>query len=311
MKNAPAKRSPIIEESLNMLRASLPATIEIKQHLEKDKDLAIADATQINQVLINLCTNAHHAMRDKGGTLEVSLNAVHIDKTEAAKLGTVPPGPFLKLTVKDTGAGIAPQALNRIFDPYFTTKVHGEGTGLGLAVIHGIIKNHGGVIIVESQTGKGSIFKVYFPRITHGKESVNLPETINMPLGNGECVLFVDDEITLTDVVQEMLEILGYQPVVKTKSVETLELFRRQPDTFDLVIADITMPEMSGVELAIELMQIRSDIPVILCTGYPKGLSADKFLSMGIRDLIIKPFSLEKLAMSVRKTLDDDPKHLP
>lgn len=299
----PMRISPIVKEALKLLRASLPTTIDIRQSIKTQSGMVLADPTQIHQVLMNLISNAAYAMREKGGVLEVSLTDVDIYPDDVTPPHPdLKPGPYLKLTVSDTGHGIEHAIMERIFDPFFTTKRPGEGTGMGLAVVHGIVKSYGGAILVDSEPGKGSIFDVFFPRI----EGNLLPEVDSaaaMPTGN-EHILFVDDEEALTDMVQQMLERLGYGVVVKTSSLEALEVFKVQPDQFDLVITDQTMPHMAGVDLAKELMRIRPEIPIILCTGFSEVISAEEAKTLGIREFLMKPFATRVLAETIRRVLD-------
>jgi CheY-like chemotaxis protein/two-component sensor histidine kinase len=305
----PVQIGPIVKEALKLLRASLPTTIEFHQNIKPDLDNVLADPTQIHQVLMNLCTNASHAMREEGGILDVSLQNVsiverglHIVESEKSEIG-LDPGQYLRLTVSDTGHGMTPEVLERIFDPYFTTKEKGEGTGLGLAVVHGIVKSYGGIITVQSDMGKGTTFHVYLPRIkrevTAGPES-RLGE---IPTGN-ERILFIDDDPGLVDISKQMLEHLGYKLVTRTSSIEALKLFRAQPDKFDLVITDMTMPNMTGDKLAKELMEIRPDIPIILCTGYSERITEEKAKAMGIRAFTMKPLVIRDFANTIRKVLD-------
>ncbi len=291
----------IAKETLKLLRASLPATVDIRQNIQSDS-IMMADPTQIHQVLMNLYTNAGHAMQENGGTLEVSLTDVELDSDFAVKCPGLKPGLYMKLTVSDTGHGIPPDVRDRIFDPFFTTKKEGEGTGMGLSVAHGIVKSHGGTITVYSEPEKGSIFNVFLPAIERAIE----PETrIEKPVPSGtERILFIDDEQTLADLGKQMLESLGYDVAVRTSSIEALELFKNKPDGFDLVITDLTMPQMTGDELAQKLMVIRPDIPVILCTGFSARMDEKKARALGIRELAYKPLLLRDMAENIRKVLD-------
>ena len=301
-KPMPMKLSPVIKEVLKLLRASLPTTIEIRQDIKSTSDLTVADPTQIHQVLINLCTNAEHAMREKGGVLEVSLTDIDIGARDAVKYPDMKPGPYLKLTVNDTGAGMDRSVADRIFDPFFTTKQRGEGTGMGLAVVHGIVTSCGGAITVDSEPEKGTSFHVFFPRI-----ETEVPSEIQpagpLPTGN-ERILFVDDDEVVVDAVQLLLDSLDYKVVARKDGLEALEVFRAQPDEFDLVITDQTMPHMQGKELAQELMRIRPDIPIILCTGYSDQITAEEAKAIGIREYVLKPFDMEDMARIIRKVLN-------
>jgi len=295
---------PIIKEALKFLRASLPATIGIRQNMEEDLGTIEADPTQVHQVLINLCINAAHAMDENGGVLEVSLSQVDIPGEVSAASRGIEPGPYLRLRVSDTGHGMPPEILQKIFDPYFTTKEIGKGTGLGLSVVHGIVKSYGGGITVSSEVGKGSTFDIYFPRIQAMSWPSEPDKAEPLPFGRHERVLFVDDEKAIAEIGQKMLEYLGYEVEVRTSSIEALELFRVQADRFDLVITDMTMPNMVGDKLAEELMRIRPDIPIILCTGFSEYITKEKAQSIGIRELLLKPIVMTDLARVVRQVVD-------
>ncbi len=291
----------IVKEAIKLIRASLPTTIEIRQNLDSESAV-LADPTQIHQVLMNLCTNADHAMRDKGGILSLSLTDVQLDAGFSGHNPGVKPGPYICLTVSDTGPGMTPEVLDRLFEPFFTTKERDMGTGMGLAVVHGIVTNHGGTVTVESKSGKGSTFKVYLPRIQKEADTpVESGETI--PTGN-EKILFVDDEKALVEMGKQMLERLGYEVTTRTSSVEALELFRKQPARFDLVITDMTMPNMTGEILAQAMIDVRPDIPIILCTGYSPQITEESAKKQGIKQFIMKPMVLEEIAKSVREVLD-------
>ena len=299
----PVRIIPIIKESLKFLRSSIPTTIEIHQNISSESGIVRANPTQINQVLINLCTNAIHAMREKGGVLEVNLENIVLDAASASHYHNLSPGKYFKLTVNDTGHGIEPKNLKRIFDPYFTTKRVGEGSGMGLSVVHGIVKSHGGAISINSEPGKGTIFDVLLPCIEDGPEpEVEIAVEIS---GGSERMLFVDDEKAMVDAIRPMIERLGYKVTARTSSIEGLEAFRENPDRFDLVITDFTMPDMTGMELAKALLKIRSDIPIILCTGYSEHINEDKAKANGVRAFLMKPVVLSEIANTIRKVLDD------
>jgi CheY-like chemotaxis protein len=264
---------------------------------------ALADPTEVHQVLVNLCTNAAHAMEEQGGVLEISLDEVTVGAEAVAAAGDLKPGRYLRLTVRDTGHGIAPSSLDRIFDPYFTTKGVGKGSGLGLSVVRGIVKRHEGAIMVNSEPEVGTTFHVYFPRM----ESVGAREAerVGEPLPKGTArILFVDDEEILVEMGKKVLELLGYEVSATTSSVEALELFRAQPDRFDAVISDYTMPRMTGMDLAKEMMRLRPDIPVILCTGFSERITEEKALAMGIRAFVMKPLNMRDIAETVRRVMD-------
>jgi PAS domain S-box-containing protein len=293
----------IIKEALKLLRASIPTTIEIKQDIIKTEALVLADPTQIHQILINLCTNAAHAMGDNGGILEVTLAKSMLDSIFASEHPDIEPGEYLVLSVIDTGHGIAPGIIERIFDPFFTTKNRDEGTGMGLAVVHGIVKSCGGTITVNSEVGKGATFKVYFPCTKGNADSEDDPQ-ITVLKGN-ERILFIDDEPPIAAMGKRMLERLGYSVESMTSSAEALSVFRTKPSEFDLVITDMTMPKMRGDQLAAELTRIRSDIPIIICTGYSNILAEMKTRTHGICAVVSKPLITHEIAKMIREVLDE------
>ena len=294
--------APVVTESLKLSRASIPTSIEIRQNISNDVDDILGDPTQIHQIMINLCTNATHAMENDGGILEVTLENTEVDEDTASQYPDLNPGPHVHLGVSDTGDGIKPEVVDRVFDPYFTTKDVGKGTGMGLAVVHGIVKSHHGSISVESELGKGTTFKILFPAVKEkvGDEPKDAQE---LPTGK-ERILFVDDEGAMVNLNQQRLERLGYKVIPKTDPLEALEFFRANPDQIDLVITDMTMPHMTGDKLAQEILNIRSDMPIILCTGYSERMSEDRAQEIGIRKYIEKPIEKETLARSIREVLD-------
>ncbi|MDL1981894.1 MAG: ATP-binding protein [Deltaproteobacteria bacterium] len=298
----PVQLGSIVKEALKMLRRSLPTTIDIRQNIEKESGTVLADAIQIHQVLMNLCTNAAHAMGDTGGVLNVGLSDVDLDIDAAANFPGLKPGPYVRLTVSDTGHGIDGSILERIFDPFFTTKDKGKGTGMGLAVVHGIVKSYSGAITVYSEPEQGTTFHVYFPR---SERLIGSCTWNGGPLPEGkEEILFVDDEKQLVNMGKQMLERLGYHVTPCTSSVEAIEAFRAQPQKFDLVITDQTMPNMTGLELAKKLMEVRLDIPVILCTGFSEVILKEKNKAVNIRKILMKPIVAHDLAVTIRKVLD-------
>ena len=304
-KRYPLRVGPIIKEAMKLLRASLPTTIKIHQNIHSDQGHVMASPTHIHQILMNLCTNAAHAMGAGRGTLTVRLAPVDIKSDDGLIHHGLIPGKHLKLAVSDTGCGIAPGTIDKIFDPFFTTKRPGEGTGMGLAVVHGIVKSCGGAITVQSEVGKGTEFDVYFPLL---KETGAVPqkEAPTPIVGGEERILFVDDEEVLVDLGKNMLSGLGYRVEGRTSSLEALELFRTEPERFDLVITDMTMPNMTGLELAQELMRIRPNLPVILCTGFSELVTAERAKSLGLKEFIMKPVVLRQLAGAVRRSFDDN-----
>ncbi|MDY6855998.1 MAG: response regulator [Thermodesulfobacteriota bacterium] len=297
----------VVKEALKLIRSSLPVTIEIHQDIEADCGLVLANPTQIHQVVMNLCTNAYHAMEETGGLLEVTLGKAEFSFDDLTDLD-MKPGLYLCLKVGDTGHGIDHTVIDRIFDPYFTTKEKNKGTGLGLAVVHGIVKSIGGDIRVYSELGKGSVFNVYLPLIE--KYHVSREKAISeiLPVGN-EHILLVDDEETIVSLEQQMLEKVGYYVTTRTSSIEAIKAFKAQPDKFDLIITDMTMPNMTGDRLALEVMKIRPDIPVIICTGFSEKLSKETAEILGIKAFLLKPIVMRDLAKKVREVLDGVDKH--
>ncbi|MGE5844188.1 MAG: PAS domain S-box protein, partial [Syntrophaceae bacterium] len=295
---------PLAKEAVKFLRSSLPATIDLSLDTRVTNGVILGDATQIHQVLMNLCTNAAHAMRASGGRLRILID------NAAPPVGLLPDGTdgirpegFLHLGVSDTGQGIEPAQLNRIFDPFFTTKAPGEGTALGLSVVYGIVKSLGGTIGVSSTPGRGSTFDIYLPSVAaRGKE----PERPVEPIPRGtESVLFVDDEGHLVEVMGQVLSALGYRVTTVRESRNALRMFRENPDGFDLVITDMTMPDMTGAELAREILRLRPDTPIILCTGYSELIGEEEALKMGIRRFLMKPLFMGDVAREIRAVLAD------
>jgi len=302
----PVQMAAIIEEVLKLLRSSLPSTIEIHQHIatSPNGDTVLADSTQIHQMLMNLGTNAAHAMRDLGGVLSISLSDVDADATLIARYPDLRQGPYLRLTVADTGHGMEAGIRERIFDPYFTTKKVGEGTGMGLAVVQGIIKNHGGAISVYSEPGLGTTFHIFLPKLEG--ELVPQATAVALPSGGTERILFVDDEAMLAELGQELLASLGYRVTVTLNSREALNLFRSDPQAFDLVITDMTMPGLTGKELAKELLAVRPDMPIILCTGFSEQINEKQAKEIGVRGYIMKPYTVNSLNTTIRRVLEGE-----
>ena len=298
----PVRLAPVVREALRFLRASLPATIEIKDTITAEDGVTLSDATEIHQVLMNLGSNAAYAMREAGGILTVAFDAVDLDDGAASRLPGLKPGPHVRLAVKDTGAGIPAEMLPRIFDPFFTTKGQAEGAGMGLAVVHGIVTGSGGAISVESEVGKGTTFRVYFPRVK-GDAVEGEDQTGPVP-GGHERVLVVDDERSQAESLRDMLKRLGYDVTFETDSVKALELLRARPGAFDIVVTDQTMPHLVGTKLAEEAMRIRKGFPIILCTGYSDRIDERSAAGLGIRELVMKPFTLREMAAAIRRSLD-------
>ncbi|SHO43481.1 PAS domain-containing sensor histidine kinase [Desulfopila aestuarii] len=292
----------IVKEIVKLLRASLPTTIAIQHDLESKPWLIVADPTQIHQVLMNICTNAFHAMEETGGTITISLKNITLERQNIVNEKNVLPGDFVKLSIRDTGPGISPAIQAKIFDPYFTTKSVGKGTGMGLAIAHGIISSYGGFIRCNSKIGEGSVFDIFIPVADHA-EAVDESES-PLPTGSkNEHILFVDDEEPLAIMAKTMLERLGYHVTVRTSSLEALATFSNDPDAFDLVITDQTMPGMTGFDLARRMLQLRPLLPVILCTGFSTVISEEKVKSAGIKGFAMKPIEKKEIASLIRTVL--------
>lgn len=301
LEKKPTNIIPIVKDSLKLLRSSLPTSIELRQNIAENVCTILADTTQLHQIIINLCTNADHSMPD-GGIIEVTLENVKLNQDNTAQYKDLTPGWYVNLTVRDTGHGISPKEMNRIFDPYFTTKELGKGTGMGLSVVHGIVKGHNGLITVESEPGKGSSFSIFFPAIE--KEAIVETEPgEDLPTGD-ERILFIDDEPSIVKMGHQILERLGYNVESATSPIEALNLFGSKPDQFDLVITDLTMPEMTGDKLLKEIINIRPDIPVILCTGFSEKIDEKKANAIGAAQYIEKPINQRDFAFKIRKVLD-------
>ena len=301
----PLRIQLLMKEILKLLRASLPSTIEIRHNIDNKCGPVMADPTQMHQLIMNLCTNAYHAMREKGGVLEVILTEVELDSDDLSPNLDLNPGTYLKLIVSDTGHGMDRIIMERIFEPFFTTKDPGEGTGMGLSIVHGVVKSHGGRITVYSEPGEGTTFQVYLPRIDIEGTEREITPTEPVPLGK-ERILFVDDEVQIVQMMQQMLESLGYHVTARTSSIEALEAFHSQPDKFDLILTDQTMPNMTGAKLAEKLIEVRPDIPIILFTGFSERITEENAKTIGIRQYVMKPVVRGELARAIRRVLDQE-----
>ncbi|MDM8552268.1 response regulator [Desulfobacterales bacterium HSG2] len=312
----PVRIQSVLKESMKLLRVSLPATIEIRKNIDENCGVVMADFTQIHQVIMNLCTNAYHAMRDSGGVLEINLTEDKDNEQRTTDNGqlTTDNGPqttdhgqiYARLTVKDTGHGMDETVMANIFYPYFTTKGVGEGTGLGLSTVHDIVREYGGSVDVESKAGDGSTFTVFFPIHTKG----DIPADIESPWyplqkGNGR-ILLVDDEEQIVRMNEIKLKDIGYTVMAYTDSIEALEAFRSEPDNYDLVVTDLAMPKLSGHQLAAELLQIRPDVPIILCTGSDEAISEKQAKATGIREYLKKPVMDRELEKAIRRVLKSE-----
>lgn len=300
----PVALAEIVREVIGLVRPTLPATIDVECDLPEDGPRVMADATQLHQVIMNLATNAFHAMEDKGGCLRFHLETLVVGINQSADL-SVPPGLYQQLRIEDSGHGMDQATIAKIFDPYFTTKPRGKGTGLGLAVVLGILRGYGGEIRVASEIGQGTTFTLYFPALGPAAEQPAIGHDIQDPLPRGsEHILLVDDEKSIADVTTGMLERLGYKVTVRISSFDALEAFRNLADRIDLVIADLTMPQMTGMQLYREIKRIRPDIKVIICTGFSEQLDGRNAKSIGIEGFLHKPVVMSDLARCVRTVLD-------
>jgi len=296
------KMQPMIKESLKLIRSTIPATIEIRQNIHDDCGVIKADPIQMHQIVMNLATNAYHAMEETGGELNVALKEVELDEDDTLSPGMVP-GVYVCLTIADTGPGISKDILKKIFDPFFTTKENGKGTGMGLSVVHGIVTGMGGSVQVYSEPGKGTEFHVYLPVVMNSFEKHNIQPKEIIQGGTGQ-ILLVDDEEGIITMEKQMLERLGYQVTSRISSIDALEAFRANPDKFDLVITDMAMPGLSGDKFAAELTRIRPDIPILLCTGFSETMSEETALSRGISGFLIKPIIMKDLSQKVSEMMD-------
>ncbi len=301
-KTAPVQVDIIAREVLKLIRSSIPATITIRQNIEA-KSYILGNPTQIHQIFMNLCTNAAQAMEEKGGILEVGVHKICLDEQACLHHGNLAPGTYLKIEVSDTGCGIPPEIKDRIFEPYFTTKGPSEGTGMGLAMVYGMVTSYGGEVSVESAPGAGSVFRILLPVTDQGLET-RPPETVKLP-GGRESILVIDDEPPIARMNGDILRQLGYSVTICTGGREALETFKKSPAQFDLVLTDMTMPDITGDVLAAELMKIRPDIPVILCTGYSRRISEERSAVLKIKTFLYKPILVKDLADTIRKILDE------
>lgn len=295
----PVDLSKLIKEALNFLRPVLPSTIEVRNTIKTANCMIVADPTRIHQVLMNLCTNASAAMRDSGGLLELTLDEIEV--TESSQI--LPPGPYVEFCIRDSGEGIQPSIIDRIFDPFFTTKEVGEGTGLGLSVVHSIIKDHHGSIRVDSKPGVGTTFTIMLP-VGEIAQQVD-QSAMDIPYGGTERILYVDDEEMITQVNKKLLESIGYTVVETNSSLKALDIFASKPDDFDVIITDQTMPGMTGDQLVEEILAIRPDLPIILCSGFSERIDEEKAHELGVRHYLSKPTSLNTLGATIRSIFDE------
>ncbi len=298
------KMQPIIKEALELIRATIPTTIEIKHDIQKDCGVIKADPIHIHQIIMNLATNAYHAMEKIGGELNVSLKQVEMNENNALT-PDMTSGVYACLTITDTGSGIDKVVIEKIFDPFFTTKESGKGTGMGLSVVHGIVKSMGGIVNVSSELNKGTEFQVYLPVFKSSFEDEKTQINKQIQIGT-EQILLVDDEEAIHTMEKSMLERLGYKVTSYTSSIEALGAFKVNPGTFDLVITDTAMPNLPGDKLSVELIKIRPDIPILLCTGFNENISEEKAASLGIKGFLLKPIAMKDLSQKIREVLDSN-----
>ncbi|MCK4978860.1 MAG: response regulator, partial [Candidatus Delongbacteria bacterium] len=300
----PFRIQPIVKEVLKLFTPLIPSTIEIRSDIDTKCGAIMCDPTQIHQIIMNLCTNAYHAMKDKGGILKVVLKCGNASDFKTDVIEELDYKKCLCIEISDSGHGMDKLVLDRIFEPYFTTKGKDEGTGLGLSVVLGIVKSHGGKIYTKSQPGKGSMFRIYFPLLE--EKGINKKnKKIECVKGGNEHILVVDDELILTEIISAILKELGYKTTQFNSSREALEDFQKDPQKYDLVFTDQTMPRMVGSDLAKKILEIRSDIPIILCTGYSPLISREDALKIGIKEFLMKPVTTSILSTKVRKILDE------
>jgi signal transduction histidine kinase/ActR/RegA family two-component response regulator len=300
--NKPIQLQPIVAEALNLIKASFPPGVVIKQQFDQKIGTVLADPTHIHQIVMNLCTNANHAMMKSGGILEVKLDAVKIDQRYAEKIPNLKKGEYIRLTISDTGHGMDIKTKERIFEPFFTRKEVGSGSGLGLSVVHGIINNYGGAIVVDSTPGKGTTFMIYLPK--YGADFLESDKSEKKPLKGDEYILFVDDEPEITFMGKKMLENLGYKVSISSNSISALEEFKKDPDKYSLLVIDQSMPNISGTELAIRMKEIKPELRIIIITGYADNLSEEVLSRSGISEVILKPMILDDFSKVIRRVLD-------
>jgi CheY-like chemotaxis protein len=297
----PVQMGSVIKESLDLMRTTIPASIDIRKNIACSTEMILGDPDEISQILINLCTNSVHAMAEESGVLEVGLDTIQLNRASARYDEDLKPGDYVRLRVKDTGKGIDPAFMDRLFDPYFTTKDVDQGLGMGLAVVHGIVKKHDGAIKIESEVGKGTTVDVLFPLIENQTETGT--EEIETLQKDAERILLVDDDPSIVRLITQMLKRSGYEVIAKTSSSSALKALKETPEPFDLVISDMTMPEMSGEQLAQEIKQIRPGIPVVLCTGHSNRMDENRAKELGIEAFIKKPFSRKDITKTISKVL--------
>ena len=304
----PSDREPIqignaVEKGLKLIRATIPSSIKLSKDILCTSEIIRANPTEIDQILVNLCKNSVDAMEEEIGILDVSVKSVTLDSHSKIRYEDILPGKYVKLSVRDSGKGIVSRIIDRIFDPYFTTKDIDKGLGMGLAVVYGIAKKHDGAVRVESEVGKGTTIKVLFPIAEAQEDDTEGEEKSDVSAGT-ERILYVDDEASLVKMMKIILERRGYEIVGKTSSIEALALFQKEPEIFDMVITDTAMPEMPGDRLACEILRIRADIPIVLCTGHSDRIDEKKAKDLGLAAYVMKPLVTKDLVKTIRDILD-------
>lgn len=302
IEKVPFQPALLIKETIKLLRASIPATIQIQTDIDPECGWISADPTQFHQILLNLCTNAYHAMEYTGGRIDISLYETRVDESELSKNKDLWPGQYARLSVRDNGTGMDRDILEKIFDPYFTTKEVGKGTGMGLSIVHGIVKRHKGFILVESSIGEGAVFHIHFP-IIKKKFAVEVSTQTIISKGHGKICL-IDDEPDFLEMAQDMMETLGYEVTVIQNSLDALRLFQKNPGRFDLAVTDQIMPGMTGMDLALKMLEVRPGFPIILCTGYSQNLTKEKIRKAGLKEMLFKPLVVEDLSRAIQKALE-------
>jgi len=302
-KMTPVRVQNVLKEVLKLSRSTIPTNIEIQQNIQQNCGLVMADSTQIHQISMNLITNAFHAVEDKNGFINIELKEITLKDNELPD-SALQPGQYVRLSVSDNGIGMSQNTVHNIFEPYFTTKEKGKGTGLGLAVVFGIVKEYGGDIKVYSEVGKGTTFNIYLPLMEKSSDRIVIDKVSETAVGT-ENILLVDDEVSVAKLESKMLSRLGYLVTVETKSIDALKAFRSNPDFYDLVISDMTMPDMTGDQLAKEILSTKPDIPIIICTGFSERINKKQAETIGVKGFLMKPVVKSEMAQMVRKVLDE------
>jgi CheY-like chemotaxis protein/two-component sensor histidine kinase len=299
----PVKFQKVLKEVLTFCRATIPKNIEIEEEVQQDCGAIWANVTQLHQIGMNLITNAYHAVQDKNGKITIALTEVLLGQNDVSAL-SMSPGKYALLSVSDNGSGMSEETKNKIFEPYFTTKEKGKGTGLGLAVVYGIVKELGGEATVDSQAGIGTTFDIYLPLMKESANVASEQSKINMQRGH-EHILVVDDEPPIAELFQSALEGPGYTVTVRVSSLDALEAFRENPDMFDMVVSDMSMPHMTGDQLAHEIRRIRPKMPIVICTGFSERINKEKAEESGVNGFLLKPVVISEMADVIRKVFDE------